>query len=143
MTDVLVPPGLYSYSKLKALHYGPGSISKLTATLSQLGGSRALILSGQSIARSPVFSAVSGALGEAHVGSFSDIGQHTPVAGIKKALDVLKETGADVIVAVGGGSPVDAAKAISYYRHEEGGEGWLKIIAIPTTLSAAGKWHAF
>lgn len=139
MTDTITPPNSYSYSKLQVLHYGPGSVSQLPSTLSKLGASRALILSGQSIARSPVFTAVSSALGSAHVASFTDIGQHTPVAGIKRALEVLKETGADVIVAVGGGSPVDAAKAISYYRKEQGGEGWLRIVAVPTTLSAAGE----
>ncbi|KAH7345105.1 alcohol dehydrogenase [Rhizoctonia solani] len=75
--------------------------------------------------------------GPVHVTSFTDIGQHTPVAGIKAALDILKEKNADIIIALGGGSPIDAAKAISYYRNQSTGQAFLKIVAIPTTLSAA------
>ncbi|QRV91210.1 iron containing alcohol dehydrogenase family protein [Ceratobasidium sp. AG-Ba] len=139
MAHLSVPPGFYSYSKLKVLHYGPGSVSKLPETLKSLGTTRALILTGKSVSKSPVFEDTSKALGLAHVASFTDIGQHTPVAGIKNALKILEETNADAIVALGGGSPVDAAKAISYYRRQEKGEsvGFLKIVAVPTTLSAA------
>ncbi|KAH7902932.1 hypothetical protein BJ138DRAFT_1168721, partial [Hygrophoropsis aurantiaca] len=48
-----------------------------------------------------------------------------------------KASGADIIVAVGGGSPVDAVKAIIYYIQQETGGAFVKQIAIPTTLSAA------
>jgi alcohol dehydrogenase class IV len=78
---------------------------------------------------------------DAHAGTFSEIGQHAPIAGIRAGLEAFKSSGADIIVAVGGGSPVDASKAILYYLHEESGagpkEGWRHQIAIPTTLSAA------
>jgi alcohol dehydrogenase class IV len=138
MAQVHIPAGSYSYSKLKYLHYGLGSISKLPEIIKRLGASRALILTGKSVAKSPIFEDTSKALGPVHVTSFTDVGQHTPVAGIKAALEILKEKNADVIVALGGGSPIDAAKAISYYWKESTGEGFLKIVAIPTTLSAAG-----
>lgn len=141
---VRIPAGSYSYSKLKVLHYGLGSVSKLPETIKRLGGTRALLLTGKSVSKSPIFEDTKRALGSAHVTSFTDIGQHTPVAGIKATLEILKEKEADVIVALGGGSPIDAAKAISYYRNESTGAGFLKIVAIPTTLSAAGtsnRWN--
>jgi alcohol dehydrogenase class IV len=48
----------------------------------------------------------------------------------------LKTTQSDGIIAVGGGSPIDAAKVIiSFYKEETG--ILLKLISIPTTLSAA------
>ncbi|CAE6407308.1 unnamed protein product [Rhizoctonia solani] len=137
MAQVRVPPNSYSYSKLKYLHYGLGSISKLPETVKNLGASRALILTGKSVSKSPIFEETSKALGPIHVTSFTDIGQHTPVAGIRATLAVLKEKDADIIIALGGGSPIDAAKAISYYKNESTSQGFLKIIAIPTTLSAA------
>jgi alcohol dehydrogenase class IV len=69
--------------------------------------------------------------------TFSDIGQHAPIAGIQAGVQLLKDVQADVIVSVGGGSPIDAAKVmISLLQKETGGE-FLKQIAIPTTLSAA------
>ncbi|CAE6422050.1 Maleylacetate reductase 1 [Rhizoctonia solani AG-1 IB] len=137
MSQIPVPANSYSYSKLKYLHYGLGAISKLPETVKSLGASRALILTGKSVSKSPIFEETSKALGAFHVTSFTDIGQHTPVAGIRAALEALKEKNADIIVALGGGSPIDAAKAISYYRKESTDQGFLKIIAIPTTLSAA------
>ena len=74
---------------------------------------------------------------DAYAGVFFEIGQHAPIAGIRKAQQTFKEGGADVIVSVGGGSPIDAAKAILYNIHKETGGPILKQIAIPTTLSAA------
>ena len=73
----------------------------------------------------------------AYGATFYEIGQHTPVAGIKAGLNLLKESGSDVIVSVGGGSPIDASKAILYFHQQETGGDTLRQIAIPTTLSAA------
>lgn len=74
---------------------------------------------------------------DAHAGTFSDIGEHAPVAGIHAGLAAYKAGGADVIVSVGGGSPVDASKAILYHLQRETGGAFVSQIAIPTTLSAA------
>ena len=73
----------------------------------------------------------------AYAATFYEIGQHTPVAGIHSGLKVFKESGADIIVSVGGGSPIDAAKAILYFYQQETGGEFLHQLAIPTTLSAA------
>lgn len=59
-----------------------------------------------------------------------------PVADIRQALSLVKESSADVIVAVGGGSVIDAAKAVIYYLHDET-KIWIPSIAVPTTLSVA------
>ncbi|KAJ1305733.1 hypothetical protein OPQ81_010465 [Rhizoctonia solani] len=138
MSQVHVPANSYSYSQLKYLHYGLGSISKLSETVKCLGATRALVLTGESVSKSPIYEDFSKALGSVHVASFTGIGQHVPVAGIMAGLEVLKEKNADAIIALGGGSPIDAAKAISYYRNESTGQGFLEIVAIPTTLSATG-----
>ena len=73
----------------------------------------------------------------AYGATFYEIGQHSPIAGIRDALKLFKDVGADVIVSVGGGSPVDASKAILYFQQQETGGPYLRQIAIPTTLSAA------
>ena len=74
---------------------------------------------------------------DAYGATFFEIGEHTPIAGIRQGIKVFKENGCDVIVAVGGGSPVDGSKAILYNIQLETGGPTLKQIAIPTTLSAA------
>lgn len=70
-------------------------------------------------------------------GTFSEIGQHSPIADIKKGVQVLKDLNADAIISVGGGSPIDASKLILHFLKEERGGPVLTHIAIPTTLSAA------
>jgi alcohol dehydrogenase class IV len=69
--------------------------------------------------------------------TFYNIGQHTPVAGIRAGADLFKKSGADIIVSIGGGSPIDASKAIIYFVQQERGGEFPRQIAIPTTLSAA------
>lgn len=68
---------------------------------------------------------------------FYEIGEHAPIAGVRNGLKKYKDANADIIVAVGGGSPVDASKAILYNLQQETGGEFRKQIAIPTTLSAA------
>ena len=75
----------------------------------------------------------------AYGGTFFDIGEHAPIAGIRAGVEAFRNAGADHIVSVGGGSPVDASKAILFMlRKDAGGTGeLLRQIAVPTTLSAA------
>ena len=72
-----------------------------------------------------------------YAATFYNIGEHSPISGIRAGVDVFKQSGADIIVSVGGGSPIDASKAIIYFLHEQLGGDFLRQIAIPTTLSAA------
>jgi alcohol dehydrogenase class IV len=72
-----------------------------------------------------------------YAGTFHDIGQHSPISGIRAGVEAFKTSGADIIVSVGGGSPIDASKAIIFFLHEELGGEFFRHIAIPTTLSAA------
>ena len=72
--------------------------------------------------------------------TFSEIGEHSPVAGIDAGIDAIDKAKADFIVSVGGGSPVDASKVMAYRLHERSGNEaapCIRQIAIPTTLSVA------
>ena len=69
--------------------------------------------------------------------TFFEIGEHSPISGIRKGAQKYKENGCECIVAVGGGSPIDASKAILYNIQKEFGGKTPPQIAIPTTLSAA------
>jgi len=73
----------------------------------------------------------------AYGATFYEIGQHAPIAGIKNGVKAFRENNCDVIVSVGGGSPIDASKAILHMLQKETGGPTLLQIAIPTTLSAA------
>lgn len=49
---------------------------------------------------------------------------------------MMLKSGCDILVSVGGGSPIDSAKAIAHNIYKETGK-WTPSIAVPTTLSVA------
>ncbi|CCM05008.1 uncharacterized protein FIBRA_07207 [Fibroporia radiculosa] len=134
--------GYYGWTDtLKGVYYGPGSLATaLPKLLQALGATKALVVTGRSLYdKTDVVKKVENVLKQhnAYGATFYEIGQHAPVAGINNGLKAFKDAGADVIVSVGGGSPVDASKAILYFHKQETGGDYLRQIAIPTTLSAA------
>ncbi|KJA29050.1 hypothetical protein HYPSUDRAFT_33570 [Hypholoma sublateritium FD-334 SS-4] len=134
--------GYYSWTDtLKGVYYGPGSTkTALPSLLKTLGAKKALIVTGRSLhEKTDVVRTVEAILKEHNAwgATFFEIGEHSPIAGIRKGISVYKDTGCDCIVAVGGGSPIDASKAILYNIQKETGGKTPPQIAIPTTLSAA------
>lgn len=119
------------------MEYGIGSLAKLPELLQQLSITRPFIITGTSLAtKTDVIEAVKNAAATTIGGVFTAIKQHAPIVDIKKAVVELKKSESDGIIAVGGGSPIDAAKVVlAFYKDETG--VLLKLISIPTTLSAA------
>jgi alcohol dehydrogenase class IV len=76
------------------------------------------------------------------VGTFLDFPPHVPEAAVRRALDACVGAGARSIIALGGGSVIDAAKAVSHFHQAEAG-GYLPIAALPTTLSGSEFSHYF
>ncbi|KAF9792661.1 alcohol dehydrogenase IV [Thelephora terrestris] len=134
--------GFYAYTQtLKGVYYGPGSVKdSLISILEGFGTKKVLIVTGRSLReRTDVISRIEALLKEREIygATFSEIGQHSPIADIRKAIQVLKDVNADTIVSVGGGSPIDASKLILHFLKEERGGSVLPHVAVPTTLSAA------
>lgn len=134
--------GYYAWTNtLKGIYYGPGSVkSGLPKLLSTLKASRALVVTGRTLyEKTNVVQTVEAVLREynAYGGTLYEIGQHAPIAGVRNGIKAFRENGCDAIVSVGGGSPIDASKAILYLLQKEIGGPTLPHIAIPTTLSAA------
>ncbi|MDM0074793.1 iron-containing alcohol dehydrogenase [Variovorax sp. J2P1-59] len=75
-------------------------------------------------------------------GTFTELPAHAPDTAVQKGLDACLGAGADSIIALGGGSVLDAAKAVSHLHHEKTGR-FLPIAALPTTLSGSEFSHYF
>lgn len=153
--------GSYAYTDpLKGVYYGPGCLSSaLPKLLDAVGAKTTLIVTGRSLHtkvrvtysfpffdthHAPIQTDVVRKVEEvlkarnAYGATFWEIGEHSPVAGINAGIEELARVGADVIVSVGGGSPIDASKAIIYRHHEKRTDAkFIPQIAVPTTLSAA------
>ncbi|KAF1813344.1 Dehydroquinate synthase-like protein [Eremomyces bilateralis CBS 781.70] len=130
--------GLWKPTQLQQLYYGSGSVSKQLVNALPSPKSKAFIITGSSLAtKTGLIKQVESLLGANHAGTFADIKQHAPVAQLDQATDrVVEDPNIDTIISVGGGSPIDSAKAISYRVNEKLGK-YLFHITIPTTLSAA------
>ncbi|KAJ7229112.1 alcohol dehydrogenase IV [Mycena pura] len=135
--------GSYGWTDtLKSVQYGPGcTVTALPKLMHTLGVRKGLIVTGRSLyTKTDVVAKIKAILTalDAYAGVFTEIGEHTPVAGIDACIKVYNDSGADFIVAVGGGSPIDGAKNVRYRVMEQtGAAAPPPQIAIPTTLSAA------
>ncbi|EME38487.1 hypothetical protein DOTSEDRAFT_75874 [Dothistroma septosporum NZE10] len=131
--------GLWKPTHLQRLYYGPNSVKQHLLDCLPTATSKAFILTGNSLAtKTGLIKQVEEQLGSRHASTFSKIGQHAPVKQLDEATElVLQDESIDTIISVGGGSPIDSAKAISYRLNEKKKGKWLYHITIPTTLSAA------
>lgn len=133
--------GLWKPHHLKALFYGRSVIANHLLSSLPSSTSKAFIITGASLAtKSPLVTDLQATLTPAHhAGTFSQIRQHAPVADLDLATDaVAKDPQIDTLISLGGGSPIDSAKAIIHRaRERDPTKPYITHIAIPTTLSAA------
>ncbi|MGE4124025.1 MAG: maleylacetate reductase [Pusillimonas sp.] len=108
--------------------FGEGKLDQLAPEIERLGAKRALVLStpqqedwAQHIAQS---------LGQASAGVFAGATMHTPVSVTEQALEHVKASNADCVVALGGGSTIGLGKAIALRTG-------LPQIAVPTTYAGS------
>ena len=129
--------GFWKPNHLEKMYYGPDTVQKHLLDSLPQDSSKAFIITGSSLAqKTPLVKSVEQLLGSKHAGTFSEIKQHAPVADLDQAAELVhKDSSIDTIVSIGGGSPIDSAKAISYRNNEKNGKFFYHI-TIPTTLSA-------
>lgn len=108
--------------------FGNGRISDVAAEVERLGCSRVMLVSGGFEAA--YAENIADQLGEQVVARFTDVVMHVPVDVADRAVAVARGAGADVVVALGGGSSTGTAKAIAKETH-------LPIVAVPTTYAGS------
>jgi alcohol dehydrogenase class IV len=99
--------------------WGKSILSETVASLGDRGFDRPIILT------VPPLATMNGEYVQAklknRVGVFTDLLAHAPDVGICSGLKAYVEAGAHSIVAHGGGSVLDAARAVSYLPHQQTG----------------------
>ena len=127
--------GEFSLSRLERVISGPGTVDALAAELDRRGCGRALVITGRTLSRSALVARVTRGLGGRGVGVFADTAQHVPASTGDALVAMILDTRADCLISVGGGSPIDAAKAAAHALLGAGPDA-LPHLAVPTTLSA-------
>ncbi len=88
---------------------GPGSLSCIPSLLTKYGARRPLVVASRRQCADPAFQQMLSQL-EGYA-LFSDIQPNPPVSAVEAATALYRREGCDSLVAVGGGSPMDTAKA--------------------------------
>ncbi len=126
--------GTHTFLPTARVHFGADALEKLEDEARPY--SRAFVITGRSLdEKTDLIRRVEAVLGERHAGTFAGIGQHTPGGTVEKAAIQAEMAGADLLVAVGGGSVIDGTKAVARQL------GYPAQVAIPTTLSGAEWAH--
>ena len=135
-------------------YFGPGARKELPVEIKRLGLKKALVVSDASLVKFGVTGKVTAVLDEAGVPYeiFSDIKPNPTVTNVKNGVAAFSKSGADFIVAVGGGSSMDTAKAVGIITNNpefadvvslEGVANTkhksVPIIALPTTAGTAAE----
>ena len=135
-------------------YHGAGAIQELPAEVKSRGLKKALICCGPTLLRHGVIARVTDVLDAAGLSYeiFSDIKPNPTIANVTDGVAAFEAAGADYLIAIGGGSPMDTSKAIGIIinnpefadvRSLEGVADTKKpcvpIIAIPTTAGTAAE----
>jgi len=145
----------FNLTRLEKVISGPAAINAIGAELDLRAVSRVVVVTGASLARSPLLARLRDALGTRCVGISGAAAQHAPVTAVREIARALAQLDADAVVSFGGGSAIDSAKVAAASRMNgrdmtlEGGQldfkrafdpraqTGLVHVAVPTTLSAA------
>ncbi len=146
----------FSFSVPQNIVAGRKTIEKLPEIAAKLGGKKAFIISGPHLNKIGAVAACEALLKKAGIESaaFTDCEGNPSVETVEKATAIFQKSGADFIVAYGGGSPMDVAKAVGVVAKYGGSitdyEGAHKVpgdiiplIAIPTTAGTGSEVTAF
>lgn len=147
----------FEYCPYTKVAFGRNSESKLAAYIGGLNASRVLLhYGGGSAEKSGLLAVVRSAMKEAGVKTY-ELGGVVPnprLSLVKRGIELCKAEGIDAVLAVGGGSVIDSAKAIAmgavddgdvwdFYLHKRAPKGSLPV-GVVLTMAAAGSetsWH--
>ena len=129
--------GVLELPLTRRIRYGPGSAAGLADALDRAGITRAVVLCPASLAREATLLArVEQCAGDRLVGRIDDLPAHVPLDAVRRAARIAGAARADGLVSFGGGSVIDAAKAVAAAMACADGT-CPPHIALPTTLGGA------
>ncbi len=146
--------GAHRYPLQEQVIYGRPAGEAVAALADSFGAQRLLLVTTRSLdSADGAVASLRKALGDRCVGVFSAIGAHSPRNDVIACTDHARSLGADLLVALGGGSVIDAVKVVQLCLWGgivsadaldaltgNGGAVFapgVRMIALPTTLSAA------
>ena len=104
-----------------SLHAGKDALKELRGEVDRAKAKRAFIVCGKSVAsKTDLVARASALLGDKFAGVFDGVETSSPLPSVRAGAAAAREAGADVIVAIGGGSAMVTARAIIILLAEKG-----------------------
>ena len=150
--------GTVQWTAQERVVHGKPAAAAVRAEIERIGAKRVMLLTTRSLTDGQLIRDMTSALGDRCVGKFSAISAHSPREAVIAGAALAREVEADHLLAVGGGSVIDATKtmllalwrgvrdvdALSSLAHKRGAapltpleSDRMRMTAVPTTLSAA------
>ena len=135
-------------------YFGKGAINEIAAEVKNRGAKKVLLVTDESLVKFKVATKIADILAAAKIDYeiYDRIKPNPTIENVKDGVEACKKAGADIIVAVGGGSAIDTSKAIGIIitnpefadvRSLEGvaptKNACLPILAVPTTSGTAAE----
>ncbi len=143
---------VFDFSIPVRVHFETGGARKIGSAIKAIGGSNVLITTDKGVAGAGLLEPITKCLEKEGLvySVFDEVEANPSTETVDKGYGLLKERGCDVIVGIGGGSPIDAAKAVAILTANPGPlaqyEGPDKlpnpvvpVIAIPTTAGTGSE----
>jgi alcohol dehydrogenase class IV len=111
----------------RAIHYalrlysGRDALANIKAEAARNRAARAFVLSGRTVARKTgLVATLRERLGELYAGAFDELEKDSPLAPVLAARDAARAADADLLIAVGGGSVIQAVRVVAILLAEKG-----------------------
>jgi alcohol dehydrogenase class IV len=103
----------FTIPNVDTVTYGDGAFDAVKDIMRTHGGRRPAAIMSGSLAGTEVEESLRVQFGDALVGVHSSIPQHVPRAAVLEAAAMARDGGADSVISIGGGTPIDCAKAVA------------------------------
>ncbi|MEU5852895.1 iron-containing alcohol dehydrogenase [Saccharopolyspora shandongensis] len=138
-----MPPGSLAFLPVERVVWGFSVLGSLGDLLRDFGAKRVVLLTTASlVAEKTLLASVEQALAGLLTGRCASLAAHVPAEGVAQARRLYQETRADTLVTMGGGSVIDAGKAVAGELLDAGLPKPVHV-AVPTTLSGAELSHYY
>lgn len=105
--------GRFAYPRTSEVLYGPGSLGELGALADRLGANRVFAIASRTLLSEGLEAELEAILGPRLAGVYRGVEQHVPRGCVIEATSAAREVGAEMLLSVGGGTPIDCAKAVN------------------------------
>lgn len=149
----MTSPATAQWSFPTGICIGVGTINRLRATCVEHGITRPLVVTDPGLVELPVFESVRANLADTPV--FSDVAPNPVGANVTAGVEAFRSGDHDGVVAIGGGSALDAGKCIAFmsgqsrpmWDFEDVGDNWTRadvsgiapVVAVPTTAGTGSE----